>query len=54
MRGFSFSSLVVSREDFRSDKRGPGARLGRGESTGEDGWFDLETADTAKGWPKGG
>jgi len=31
-----------------------GARLGRGESTGEDGGVDLETADTAKGWPKGG
>ena len=44
----------LHREDFRRDKRGPGAWLGRGESTGEDGWVDLETEDIAKGWPKGG
>ena len=30
MRGFSFSFFGESRGDFRSDKRGPGAQLGRG------------------------
>ena len=37
MEGFSFPSVGVSREDFRSDKRGMAReREGEGERTGED------------------